>query len=331
MNVAVLYSLPTHRAQSSDFVVTDTDTEDSAKKIYKALHPDTSVRLYPIREDTIQSIKTIHADVFINCIEWDGLDLPLTLQAFDVIESSGIPYAGATKKNYEVTTDKLLMKKAFDDHALPTAPWQLFLTGRETVKKDFRYPVIVKLSQTHCSVGLDQDAIVVDDKILQSRVQERIHTFHQPVIAEEFIQGREFQVTMLEHESGLTMLPPAEIRFDIEGRNRFLTFASRWTAGDPDYKTSHIGLAVLDPEFEHQMKKVCERAFTELGFRDYARFDIRSRLENNKNTIFFLETNSNPGLDDSDEYGMTISYKAVGMTFKDFLLEIIASALRRVH
>jgi D-alanine-D-alanine ligase-like ATP-grasp enzyme len=74
---------------------------------------------------------------------------------------------------------------------------------------------------------------------------------------------------------------------------------------------------------------VCIGAFKKLEFRDYARFDMRIRFQNNTYQIFFLETNANPGLDDDDAYGLTLSFKAVGMTFRDFLLEIIASAMRR--
>jgi D-alanine-D-alanine ligase len=331
MRVAILYSIPTLRGKSSGYVVTDTDTEDSAKKIYDAIRSKVTARLFPINEHTIESIKKIHSDAFINLIEWDGLDLPLTLKAFDVIESTGIPCAGATKTNYQITTDKLLMKKAFRAYSLPTAKWQAFYTGNEKITEMFQYPVIVKLSQTHCSVGLDSDAIVSDDKQLHFRIYERIHTFHQPVIAEEFIDGSEFQITMLERKNGLTMLPPAEIFFDTGGKNKFLTFSSRWTEDDADYKTSHIRLANFDPMFQNKMKQICFRAFQQLKFRDYARFDIRVRQRARVNSIYFLETNSNPGLDDSDEYGMTLSYKAAGMTFCDFLLEIISSALHRLN
>ncbi len=73
------------------------------------------------------------------------------------------------------------------------------------------------------------------------------------------------------------------------------------------------------------MDAVARDTFTRLSFRDYARLDIRVRDED----IFILEANSNPGLDDDPEYGITVSYKAIGMTFADFMWEIIQSCLRR--
>jgi len=329
MEVAILYSLPTHRGQISDFLVTDTDTEASAKKIADALGKSITTRLYPIAENSIHTIRNIHADVFLDLIEWDGLDLPLSLKALDEMEATGIPYTGAAKQTYHVTTDKLLMKKAFDRFHLPTAIWQPFYTGEEKIETDFHYPVIVKLSQTHCSVGLDANAIVFDEESLKNRVCERIQTFNQPVIAEEFIDGHEFQVTMLERKSGLEMLPVAEIFFEDTDKNKFLTFSSRWTAGTDDYKKSHIRMATFDAELTKQMDNICTRAFQELKFRDYARFDMRISDYPKTNTLYFLETNSNPGLDDNDAYGLTLSFKAAGMTFRDFLLEIIDSSMRR--
>lgn len=330
MHVAILYSLPTRRVLSSGFAVTDTDTEESAKKIFIALENRVSAKLFPIREDAIDEIKKIHADVIVNLIEWDGIDLPLTLKAFDAIASTKIPLAGATKKNYETTTDKLLMKKALDAHHVPAARWQAFYTGNEQVKRSFHYPLIVKLSKTHCSVGLDQRAVVYNDTELVREAKSRVAAFKQPVIAEEFIDGREFQVTLLERADGLSVFPPAEIFFDKDN-HAFLTFNSRWNTEHPDYKSSHIRQSVLDRPLQEAIETESRRAFHILKFRDYARFDIRVRSDHSQYHVVFLETNSNPGLDDDDEYGMTISYKSAGLTFSDFLVEIIGSALRRKY
>jgi D-alanine-D-alanine ligase-like ATP-grasp enzyme len=62
-----------------------------------------------------------------------------------------------------------------------------------------------------------------------------------------------------------------------------------------------------------------------MGFRDYTRLDIRTR----GNDVYILEANSNPGLGDHEEYGMTLSYKAVGMTFADIVTSILDSTMRR--
>lgn len=324
--IAVVYSLPTRRALASPYADTEQDTVDSAEEVYGALkEKGANPRLVPIAEDTINTISQIRADCIVNLIDWTGLDLPLSDVAFTAIEHTGIPFTGATRENYLTTSDKILMKKALDAHGLPTARWQMFEIGTEQTRSDFVYPVIVKLAFEHCSIGLTHDAVVANARELAQRVAQRLKTFGEPVVAEEFIVGREFQVTALETPDGIKILPPAEIIFDTPGPESLLTYESRWDETTKDYASSRVALPRLTASFSAVIDSVARRTFTELGFRDYARLDIRTRA----NTIFILESNSNPGLSDSDEYGMTVSYKAGGMTFADFVWTIVGSAMRR--
>jgi D-alanine-D-alanine ligase len=324
--IAVVYSLPTKRALASPYADTEQDTVDSAEEVYAALKvKGASPKLVPVAEDSIDAISGIRADCIVNLIDWTGLDLPLSDVAFTAIEHTGIPYTGATRENYLTTSDKILMKKALDAHKLPTSRWQLFEIGTEPVRRDFDYPVIVKLAFEHCSIGLTHDAVVDNVQELAVRVRQRIKTFGEPVIAEEFIIGREFQVTVLETPDGIRILPPAEIVFDTQGPESLLTYESRWEETTKDYASSRVVLPKLSAFLSTVIDSVARKTFTELGFRDYARLDIRTR----ESTIFILESNSNPGLSDSDEYGMTVSYKASGMTFADFVWTIVGSAMRR--
>lgn len=326
MNIAVVYNKPTKRAILSPYVDTEDDTADSAAEVAEALQlKGARVQLHSIDEHHIGDVTKIRADLFFNLIEWTGLDMPLSDSAFGMIESLHIPVTGATRENFMETSDKIPMKKALDANHLPTARWQVFENGEEDVRSDFRYPVILKLALEHCSIGLTHDAIVHDAIELRIRARERIRHFHEPVLAEEFIEGREFQVTAIETDNGLRVLPPAEIVYKTPGPESLLTYESRWEEGSADYQGSRVTLAAVDGRLEHSIQDITARTFHLLKFRDYMRLDIRIR----GNTVFILESNSNPGLCDSDEYGMTVSYKAVGWNFADFVWKIAQSALRR--
>ena len=325
MKIAIIYSLPTRRAKQSHYLETDEDTEHSARLVLSAVESKGAAAfLVPVSEDDAEDkIGKIRADLIIDLIEWTGLDTPLSIAAVTRIEQTGIPFTGANANNFAMTTDKHRMKQVLLEHNLPTARWQEFRIGSEPVRPDFTYPVIVKLTLEHCSIGLSHDAVVSHAQDLSRLVARDIQTFNQPVIAEEFITGREFQVTVLDRPSGLTVLPPAEIFFsNTEG---FLTYGGRWDETNPDYKTSSISVGNLTPSLARKINTVALDTFTKLKFFDYARLDIRVRDED----IFILEANANPGLDDDPEYGITVSYKALGMTFADFIWEIVLSALKR--
>ena len=217
------------------------------------------------------------------------------------------------------------MKRRLDAGGFPTAPWQQFIIGDEPVREDLPFPVIVKVSLEHSSVGLSKDAVIDAPGKLSGFVKKQIAAFRQPVLAEQFLTGREFQVTLLEKASGLTVLPPAEVIYTKKTNVPFLTYESRWNADHPDFQNSTVELAVLSDRLADNLDRMSRGVFMTMGYRDYARFDIRCLGE----TPMFLEVNSNPGLSDDEQYGMTVSYKALGMSFADFVWEIVQSALRR--
>lgn len=326
MNIAIIYSLPTRRALRTPFKGADEDTKDSALEIAEGLkRKGADVILIPVSEDTINEISRVKADCIFTLIEWDGLDMSLFFKAMGLIESRRIPFTGSSLATMTKLFDKVKMKEALDHAGIPTPRWQVFCDGTEQVRGDFHYPVIMKLALTHCSIGITRSAVVDRQEDLAFQVTKHIATHHQPVYVEEFIDGREFQVTIIEEKDGLRVLPPAEIVFKKGGKDSFLTYESRWDEKHPDYNLSSVKLAVLSPYLQKRLENVSLAAFRSLGFSDYARMDIRTRGEE----PFILEANTNPGLGDSDDYGMTVSYKAVGMTFADFVWKIVESCLRR--
>lgn len=328
MRVAVLYTLPTKRAKASAFIETDQDTIESAKEVAKAIFQKEAMPiLVGLAEDAIEkTIRGIRANCIVNLIDWTGLDFPLSLTAMDVLESTSIPFTGADRRAFALGVDKIAMKKHLDACHLPTPTWQLFETGNETVRTDFRYPVIVKLAKEHCSIGLGQGSIVKNKEELIVLVDKQLITYHQPVIAEEFVLGREFQITLLEKESGLTMLPLAEVTYEVSGTKAMLSYESRWEEKHPDFHTSGMALAKLTDMELQTFEKISKDTFAAFGFTDFTRIDARF---NDKGEFLILEANANPGLSDHPLYGMTVSYKAAGMTFSDFVWEIVQSCLRR--
>lgn len=326
MKITVVYSLPTRRALATPYAAADEDTKDSAVVVAKELSAKgAEVVLLPISEDTIDTIANIKADCVFNLIEWDGLDVALAIAAFKQLEPLDIPFTGVSNSVLQNVANKIDMKKALRTAGLPTPGWQVFEHGNEPVEANLIFPVIVKPLYEHCSVGLTYESIAERREQLLPIVTKQLMQYKQPVFAEEFIIGREFQVTVLDRTSGLSVLRPAEIMFDEEGTRAFLTYASRWIEGHPEYGTSSVKLAKLTPELEKLLTDVSLQAFQALDYRDYSRLDIRTR----GNEIFILEANANPGLEDDEAYGMSVSFHAAGLTFADFLWEIVQSCLRR--
>lgn len=329
ISITVLYNKPSARfAKNPTYMVAEEDTEESAREVAQALkEKGAKPALVALTETTIDSVvASLPQDLIFNLIEWTGVDTKYAMETFDRLNARNIHYTGATKQNYLNSCDKTLIKKKVESIGLPTATWQAFATGEEPVNQNLIYPSIIKVSLEHSSVGIEMDSIVRTPEELIRVVKKRINEYRQPVFAEAFLTGREFQVTLLEKEEGLTVLPPAEILYSKGTDVPLLTYESRWNEMHTDYSNSTVKIAQLSEALEKKLVAMSRTGFQKLGFRDYARFDIRCDKDEHP---YFLELNSNPGLGDDEEYGMTLSYKAAGMTFADFIWEIVLAALRR--
>lgn len=327
LSVAVLYSMPSEHMQTTSYVAADDDTKKSAIEVCAALKKSgINAFLFPVSPQTIPSIKDIKADCIFNIIEWTGLDMPFAVKAMDLLEKTGIPFTGASKENYIMNSDKKIMKQMFDARGIPTPRWQVFETGEEEISKTLHFPVILKLCTEHCSIGLNHDAFVGKRKDLRKRVQEKIKTFKQPVLVEEYIDGKELQATVLCREGKLVVLPPAEIEFEKHGKYGFLTYESRWDENHPDYEMSWMHVTRLGKKKLRYLEDICIKLFTLLNYNDYTRVDIRM---NEKGEIFVLEANSNPGLGDDPDYAMTVSCRKAHISFNSLIVGILTSCLRR--
>jgi D-alanine-D-alanine ligase len=149
--------------------------------------------------------------------------------------------------------------------------------------------------------------------------------WNQPVIAEEYVEGREFYVTVLGN-GRLTVLPPRECFFDSEAGQgpELVTYRVKWNTKYREKWKIRFGFAQLDERLGAAVERVCKKVYRVLELRDYARIDLRLTPENR---IVVLEANPNPDL----AYGEEVAEAAekAGISYEALINRIIAIALRR--
>jgi D-alanine-D-alanine ligase len=193
---------------------------------------------------------------------------------------------------------------------------------------ELEWPVIVKPAKQDASVGLDQESVCTDQDQLEQRVTYILETYGGPVLVEEYIRGREFNVALLELPE-LQYLPPAEIVFpeEREGYWPILTYEGKWKPGTPDYETTPPKYpADISPALARKFGRIAMRAYRLLGCRDYARVDFRMR-DNGKPLI--LEVNPNPEI--SEYAGFAGCLGSASLPHPEFIVRLIRQALTRRH
>src|SRR5262245_25016696 len=121
-------------------------------------------------------------------------------QIQEILERQGIPYTGEGVAGSQLAFDKILSKRKFDEHGVPTGQWHVIAAGQ---RPRFEVPFVVKSPRQGSSVGVH---IIKDSADLDAALEDCFR-FGETGIVEEFFSVREFSVGIL----GDVALPVGEL------------------------------------------------------------------------------------------------------------------------
>jgi D-alanine-D-alanine ligase len=310
----------------------DRVSEDSVAKVAEVVcetlnQAGLEATLIPLQRSMfnfLRRIKDLNVDVIVNLCEGFFGKPQWESNVAAVMEVLHIPFTGNGSRTLALCQDKHQAKAILSSYNLPVAPSQLITSAEEMV--DLRFPVIVKPNSEDASLGVHPESVVYDAEALSVQVKRIIDTYSQPAIVEEFIDGREFNVAILD-DGEPRALPVSEIDFSSmpEGYPKICSYEAKWYPDHILYQTTPpVCPARIDEELRDRLQALALNAFKVMGCRDYARVDFRM---NEAGEIFILEVNPNPDI--SLDAGYARALKAAGIEYADFWKMMIANALRR--
>jgi D-alanine-D-alanine ligase len=273
----------------------------------------------------VTGVRKAKPDVVFNLFE--GLPDWGDTEAFavGVLEWLGVPYTGCPFQPLAIARHKPLTKHLLRGARLPT-PDFFVVDHLPVVDCPLAWPVIVKPSNQDASVGLDQGSVVTSQEELDRRVGYILDEYGPPVLVEEFIPGREFNVGLIEGPD-LRVLPLSEIRFvsDDPAFWPIVTFDGKWKPGTVDYEVTPPEYFVdVPPRLKSRLERLAKQAFRVLGCRDYARVDFRVKPPAKP---FILEVNPNPCF--SPNAGLSGALTAAGLPWAEFAVQMVRRAVAR--
>jgi D-alanine-D-alanine ligase len=266
----------------------------------------------PVRNKNLDRIlQPFNPDQFIVfnwCEELPGLARS-DARVAGVLEDMGFTYTGAPSNVLALSWDKPACKSLMNQFCIHTPSWQLVTS--ETPDDWEQFPAIVKPAFEHCSVGINPEAVAMDRGELATRVEFVHNELHQPAIVEDFIDGREFHVTLMGNGK-VEMLPPAEMDYSAfdNPKDRLCSFDSKFTPGSIPYESIEIRVpARLNAHEYDQLKDVAMRAYKVFNCRDYGRIDLRSL----NGRMYVLDIN--PNADFSPDTSLALAAEAAGLSY----------------
>ncbi|MEM5812652.1 MAG: ATP-grasp domain-containing protein [Candidatus Aenigmatarchaeota archaeon] len=243
-----------------------------------------------------------------------------------ILDEMKIPYTGSPWHSIEMTTDKSLTKKVLEERGIPTPRFKIFFPGDEISAFGLRFPLIVKPNFEDGSVGIEKDSVVYGQEELVKKVLEVMKKYDQPVLVEEYIDGRELNVAVFINNGSSEVLPISEIVFNYpDDVPKITSYSAKWIENSEEYKKS-VGICPceLPIELEEKIKMIASECVKASGCRDYARVDIR--LDRN-NQPYVIEVNANPDI--SPKAGFMRSFLASGRSYEDFVRGLVKFTLQR--
>jgi D-alanine-D-alanine ligase len=325
MKVAVLHGAvpPDARADELDVLV---EAREVAEALRRIGHEPCPVTFALDLRESMARLEELRPELVFNLVESvDGSGRLIHL-APAVLDHLRLPYTGASTEAQFATSNKLLSKKLLRGAGIPTPPW---LSLGDRAGGDFRagQPYIVKSVWEHASVGLDEDSVLAPSARaeLDELLGRRRADLGGDCFAERFIEGREFNLSVLAGPHGPEVLPPAEIDFAAypAGKMRVVGFRAKWDESSFEY---HHTPRRFDFAGEEQLiarlVKLAERSWQLFELRGHARVDFRVDLAGEP---WVLEVNTNPCI--SPDAGFLAAANRAGLCIEDVLRRIIADTL----
>lgn len=277
-------------------------------------------------EPVIHWLQDLQPDVVFNLCESVYGDSCKEMNIPSLLELLRIPYTGSPPLTLGLCQDKGKVKDILSSQGLLT-PWYKVLDHEIEALNEQMFPMIVKPLHEDGSLGISRESVVYDHEALNRQIRYVIDKYQQPALVEEYIEGRELNVGMVEMNGAVVPLPISEIDYSEfpEGVPKICGYEAKWVEESIEYqKSKPICPAPLEGVVQKQVEDLAIKAFKLFGCRDYARVDMRI---DRKGSIYILEVNPNPDI--SPPSGMARAIRVQGMSYSEFIGKVIESALLR--
>ncbi len=238
-----------------------------------------------------------------------------------------ISYTGSDFFTLATCVNKARTKEILSFHRIATPAFQVFYRSSDNLRSALTFPLIIKPLHEDASIGLRKESVVTNLRDLKKTIDFVIDNYHQPVLVERFIAGREVYVGILGSQDNLTVLPISEVVFDssLARTAKICSYNAKWVPETQEYKSTPVECpAKLNKRLERKLITMAKKAYNLLGCSDYGRVDFRIDCASRP---FVLEVNPNPDI--SEDAGLAKMVKACGMDYDGLIERILASALKR--
>jgi D-alanine-D-alanine ligase len=271
-------------------------------------------------------IREINPACIFNLVESVDGDARLIHIAPSYFDHLGIPYTGASAQAMFLTSNKVLSKKFMSLNHIATPQW--YVPGHTPLTRlVFPDTYIIKALWEEASVGIDDESVVTvsNREELEHLIHKRCIQLGVECFAEQYIEGREFNISLLAREGNVEVLPAAEIRFNLpQARHNILDYRAKWDQDSAEYKGTvrSFDFSKEDSILIETLNSIALKCWESFELTGYNRVDFRVDASGSS---FVLEINANPCI--SPDSGFVAAGQRAGLSYPMIIERILLDAI----
>lgn len=306
-----------HNPVSSDSKEDELDVLNQASLIENALielgYSSERMEFSLNLQNLSKKIKEKNPQIVFNLVETVNGKGKLSFMAPAMLESSEFIFTGSGTEAIFTTTDKVICKTILQNNQIKTPEWAKDLTDIDKGKVYLTKPIA-----EDGSVGIEDNVLLLGSQV---------KSIPKNCFAEEYIHGREFNISLIGGSSDVMVLPPAEMCFNnySDSMPKILGYKAKWEENSFEYKNTSRSFNFVeeDRHLLDELKEIAQRCWQIFGLKGYARVDVRVGINN---IPMVIEINANPCI--APDSGFIAACKEAGLTETEVIKRIIDDAER---
>ncbi len=227
------------------------------------------------------------------------------------LEVIGIPYSGSGVLASSICMNKLMTKKIWQGCGIPTPKYRVLSNqvNEDELIAELGLPMIFKPVSQGSSIGMTK----VNSKTEIASGLACARNFEETVIAEQWVEGREYTVAILDDNA----LPVIR----LETPRSFYDYDAKYQSNETQY---HCPCS-LPASLEKDIQDLSVQAFNATQATGWGRVDV---MLDKDNKAWFLEVNTVPGMTDHSLVPMAAKAKNIG--FNELVIKILQTSFKEV-
>ncbi len=234
-----------------------------------------------------------------------------------LLDQYRIPYVFSGPVVMGISLNKYYARLVVNAAGVPVSPG-IIAAAEDDIENagDLAYPLFVKPVAEGTGKGITTRSIINNKKELKVLVPELLGKYHQPVLIEEYLPGREFTVGVTGNGSdskivgGMEVICKDNLPYSVEVKE--------------DYENI-VRYILIDDTYRNECNEVALAAWRALGGVDAGRIDLKADRNGN---ICFIEANPLAGLNPIHS-DLPILSRLSGVGYEVLLEKIMNSAIQR--